>query len=53
MRCCKESFEEAAGLALFTPHATDTLLLQLLTSTLTRDLVSLFKQLLVGGWVGG
>jgi hypothetical protein len=49
----KESFEAAAGLALFMPHATDMLLLQLPTSTLTRDLASLLKQLLVGGWVGG
>ena len=49
----KESFEAAAGLALFMPHATDMLLLQLPTSTLTCDLASLLKQLLVGGWVGG
>jgi hypothetical protein len=47
------AFEAAAALALFKPHATDTLLLQLPTSTLTRDLVSLLKQLLVDGWMGG
>jgi hypothetical protein len=41
------AFEAAAALALFKSHATDALLLQLPTSTLTRDLVSLLKQLLV------
>lgn len=44
---CHEAFLAAVRLAMFTPHATDMLLLHLPGHTLTRSIVSLLQQLLV------